>query len=194
MKSAMILVVAAVGTGAWGNGVAGPVVTVCMDQFADSTVTYLAQREASKIFSEVTVQIAWRDGRACQSSDVIHIHLSNQTPPALRPGALAYARLDQDNYIEVFYDRAANAVAAALLPRLLAHVLVHEITHNLQGVARHSETGIMKAHYTTDDYRQMSIRHLTFAPEDVTLIQQAMANRSERLEAARVTPSFPGSR
>ncbi len=190
MKNTMALVLAAaVGTGAWAKGVSGPVVTVCMDQFASNTISYLAQGEASKIFSEVGVNIAWRSGRACQADDAIHIHLSDRTPPTLKPGALAYARPYQGTYIEVFYDRVTETVCAVTLPHLLAHVLVHEITHILQGVARHSETGIMKAHWSADEYREMGSHHLPFAPEDVELIRLGLRNRAERLQAQTITPS-----
>jgi hypothetical protein len=195
MKNTMAMVLAAaVGTGAWAKGVSGPVVTVCMDQIAANTVSYMAQGEASEIFSEVGVNIAWRSGRACQAGDVIHIHLSTQTPETLKPGAAAYALPYQGIYIEVFYDRITETVCARTLPHLLAHVLVHEITHILQGVARHSETGIMKAHWTADEYRQMGCRHLPFTPEDVELIQMGLQSRAERLQAQSVAPSASQSR
>lgn len=195
MKNTMTMVLAAaIGTSAWANGASEPVVTVCMESSAGATVAYLAQTEASKIFSEVGVQVAWRSGRACNAGDVIHIHLSERTSPNLRPGALASAHLDQKNYIEVFYDRVRDAVEPATLPHLLAHVLVHEITHLLQGIARHSETGIMKANWNSQDYSQMCFHHLPYAPEDVELIRLGLQDRAERLQDRSVAPSAPQSR
>jgi hypothetical protein len=199
MKNAMAIVLAAaVGSGAWANRISpennASAVTVCMEQVPDSGIAYRAQMEAAQIFSEVAVQIAWRDGRACNAGGAIHIHLSDQTAPNLRPGVLASAHLDQANYIEVFYDRVRDAVGSATVPHLLAHVLVHEITHILQGIARHSETGIMKAHWNVDEYRQMGCHHLPFAPEDVELIRLGMQDRTERLQAQSVTPSAPQPR
>jgi hypothetical protein len=191
--AAMITMAAMLGTGAWANGVSEPVVTVCMDQSADSALR-LAQAEASKIFSEVGVKVAWRGGRACEASDAIHIRLSDETPRELEPGALAYALPYQGNYIEVFYDRVAKTVGPATLPHLLAHVLVHEITHILQGIARHSQTGIMKARWNATDYKQMRIHHLPLTTEDVQLIQLAMKVHTEGLLALSVTPSAPQSR
>ena len=38
---------------------------------------------------------------------------------------------------------------------LLAYIFAHEIAHALQGVGRHSKSGIMKAEWTIDDYRAM---------------------------------------
>ena len=40
-------------------------------------------------------------------------------------------------------------------PSVMAHVLVHEITHVLEGVARHSGTGVMKARWDDRDYFEM---------------------------------------
>jgi hypothetical protein len=195
MKLMTIALAAAIGTGVWARGVVPPtpVVTVCMENLADFTTFYLAQREASEIFFEVGVNIAWKSGRACDADGVIHIHFSDHTEPNVQPDALAAAHLNQKNYIEVFYDRVA-LVSPATLPHLLAHVLVHEITHILQGIARHSETGIMKAHWTSRDYRAMSIHHLQFAPEDVQLLQSATKNLAERLQIHTATPVLVESR
>ena len=189
----MVTMAAMLVSGAWANGVSQPVVTVCMDQLANSTVNQ-AQAEAAGIFSEVGVKVAWRDGRACEARDAIHIRLSGKTPREVQPGALAYALPYQGNDIEVFYDRITETVGPAALPHLLAHVLVHEITHILQGIARHSQTGIMKAQWNADDYGQMSIHHLPLAPEDVRLIQLALKIHSDRLLALSMTPSDSQSR
>jgi hypothetical protein len=70
-----------------------------------------------------------------------------------------------------------------LAPALLAHVLVHEITHILQGVDRHSETGVMKARWTTADYVQIRAQPLPFTDWDIDLIQEGLASRGLRLSA-----------
>jgi hypothetical protein len=65
---------------------------------------------------------------------------------------------------------------------VLAHVLVHEITHVLEGIDRHSATGIMKAHWNYNDYLEMRRKPLPFAHEDVNLIYDG-------LKAPRVAPA-----
>lgn len=185
-KIAVATVLAAIGTGAWAKQDpkdSAPVVTVCIDSIVNSTLFYLAKAEASKMFLEVPVRIAWGSGRACQALDAIHIHVREETPETLKPGALAYALPIQGTYIELFLDRIQNTAPQSILPHLLAHVLVHEITHILQGVARHSETGIMKAHWQPVDFREMAVHPLHFAPEDVQLIQMALRGRTARLQA-----------
>jgi hypothetical protein len=79
-------------------------------------------------------------------------------------------------HIRVFYDRVWSQ-ARSLRTQLLAHVLVHEITHVLQGIDRHSDSGVMKAVWTGEDYSQMRVEPLPFAPEDVELVHVGLARR-----------------
>ena len=63
-------------------------------------------------------------------------------------------------------------------PELLGHVLVHEIGHALQGIARHSETGVMKATWTGKERNQMGTDALAFTPYDADLIRSSIARLS----------------
>jgi hypothetical protein len=60
---------------------------------------------------------------------------------------------------------------------LLGYVLVHEITHNLQGIARHSKTGIMKPRWTPRDYVDMGVRQLHFERIDIELIYAGLGHK-----------------
>src|ERR1022692_2423743 len=64
----------------------------------------------------------------------------------------------------------------------MAHVLVHEITHVLEGISRHSSTGIMKAQWNKNDFFEMRRKPLPFAQEDVNLIYDG-------LKVPRVAPA-----
>jgi hypothetical protein len=69
----------------------------------------------------------------------------------------------------------------------LAHVLAHEITHILQGVSRHSESGVMKATWDQRDFEKMAWKPLTFTERDVMLIHfglEARAARKARISLA----------
>jgi len=197
MKIMAATLAVVVGSGAWAKQIpmdsAAPVVTVCMDMFADAVVAR-AQGEASTMFAEIPIAIAWRSGRPCQAFDAIHIHLSSRVPAGVPAGVLALAHPYQGIYIELFYDRIVNMAGPSILPHLLAHVLVHEITHILQGLARHSETGIMKANWNEEDILHMGLHPLRFAPEDVELVQLALKSRTRRLQAMAVTPKTNESR
>jgi hypothetical protein len=62
-------------------------------------------------------------------------------------------------------------------------VLAHEIGHVLQGIERHSETGVMMAKWTSEDYKQMVVKPLAFTEEDVILIHNGMEGRAVQLLA-----------
>jgi hypothetical protein len=57
--------------------------------------------------------------------------------------------------IVVFYDRIAKGSAREGAGPRLAQVLVHEITHILEGVKRHSGSGVMKARWAEWDLFDM---------------------------------------
>jgi hypothetical protein len=65
-------------------------------------------------------------------------------------------------------------------PAVLGHVLAHEIGHVLQGVARHSDSGLMKGRWSLGEMRDIMRGVLfEFAPYDSELIQVALgANRT----------------
>jgi hypothetical protein len=158
---------------------AGTTVVVCMERLGDSSDISRAQLEASRMFAEISVRVVWVERRAC-SGDAIHIHLLDKTPENFMPGALAFARPDTGTYIEVFYDRIMKAERSSARWRVLAYVLVHELTHILQGIPRHSQSGIMKALWVGEDYTAMHAGKLAWAPVDVQLIQLGLQSRLRR--------------
>ena len=89
----------------------------------------------------------------------------------------------------VFYDRLHTPSVG--LPTLLAHVLVHEITHILQGMDRHSETGVMKARWDEGDFDRMRIKALPFTELDIHLIQSGVDARRHNaaLVAGNLAPA-----
>ncbi len=75
---------------------------------------------------------------------------------------------------------------------LLAHVMAHEITHILEGVSRHSNSGIMRALWSEDDHKMMKKHPLSFAPEDVELIRSGLAARNASSAGTKM-PTNPSS-
>jgi hypothetical protein len=153
-------------------------ITVYMRDNADVSAGTSTQAQiiASGIFSSIGVKIHWRAGRPSPTdTDAIAIELAANTPAAEKPGALAYALPYEGVHIRIFWDRIENDVTPS---QVLAYVMVHEITHILQGVARHSSEGIMKATWTRDDKFAMRSGRLHFTQDDVDLIYSGMDVRS----------------
>jgi hypothetical protein len=186
MKASAMMMAAVMGATAWAGSVGTKSerkVMVCLDQGKVGEIADRAETIASEMFRNIGVQLDWHsDGRFCgaQQNQVIAVSLSTHTPQNLLPGALAYALPYEGVHIEVFYDRM-SAANDDLLPHILAHVLVHEITHILQGINRHSESGIMKAHWERDDYSHMDTRPLAFTKADIDLIYQGLNARASHL-------------
>lgn len=163
-------------------------VTVCVEHTPAAYYLPLAERIASKMFAPIGVKLDWRLQHSCPEGDTIQIRISVKTSSIAFPGALAHALPYEGVHIVVFYDRIDHSVSSD--PRaavLLAHVLVHEITHVLEGIDRHSETGVMKAHWIQADYVQMRAKPLPFTDRDIQLIHEGIQSRAVRLAAKDVT-------
>ena len=150
------------------------IIRLCLDTGAIApSVLAPALGITNEVFSRIGIDLKWRSCGA-SAEDAVVLRITGHTPESLLPGALGYTRLDGSPRIEVFYDRILTAVDSARLRSLLGNVMAHEIAHALQGVNHHSSGGLMKAHWTTKDYEQMSWSALPFAPEDIQLIARGV--------------------
>ena len=171
-------------TVARANQIEHPVVAVCVDgeadQYAQNVVNH-AQLEASGIFRGIGVQLDWHPASSgfCRRSghSVIRVSYSLRTPTEVVPSALAYALPYEGVHIEVFYNRIRGRDDAERVG-VLGYVLAHEITHILQGIARHSDSGIMKAQWDNADFAQMRFVTLSFTEDDVDLIHKGLRARA----------------
>ena len=168
----------------------GTKVRVCLGDTPQRQMIALAwaKAQASKMFSTAGVTIDRRSTTACPA-DGIRIQFSQATKPEDHPGDSAYAMPYEGTTIVVFYDRLLprnpSAGSATGFAALLAHVLLHEITHVLQGIARHSDEGVMKASFTVDDQAAMQRSPFAFTSSDVSLLHDGLAKRNARLLVSR---------
>jgi len=152
------------------------------DANVPSPVLSRARTLAGEVFGGVGVRIEWRAGGHPESQllqeQAIAVRLTLDIPGEFKSSVGAYAVPSEGVHVTVLYTHLAWSLAKpSLAPALLAHVLLHEIAHILEGTARHSETGVMKATWTSSDYYDMQTKALPFAPEDVDLIQRGLAQR-----------------
>jgi hypothetical protein len=126
---------------------------------------------AAAMFASLGVRIDWHEQDSCPAGvGALKVRLSYHSTSMRNSEALAFAQpYDGSRSIVVFLNRIQELNRKGG-PSVMAHVLVHEITHVLEGIDRHSATGIMKAHWNDQDYFEMRRKPLVFAPEDVNLI------------------------
>lgn len=186
--AAMAATAVMAGGSAWAEEIARPVepaVVVCMALGFDTLPVAAAQKLASQMFAGIGVQIEWPQGRTpCTKQGAIVVDLSYRTAEDDHPDAWAYARPYEGTHIVVFWDRIQRKMPPMKAQVLLAHVLVHEITHILQAINRHSESGVMKAQWSDEDLFQMMRKPLGFTESDILIIRRGLEVRSHATLAA----------
>ncbi len=161
-------------------------VPVCIDSsnYAAASALNLAKTVTSRMFLTAGVSLEWHSfaAAACQKprqDRTVILDISADRPASEHPGAMAYALPYDGAHIVVLFDRIQrSATGPGMLATMLAHVMTHEITHLLQGITRHSATGVMKAHWDAKDFADMGRAPLPFAPEDIDLIRSGMMGRA----------------
>ncbi len=145
------------------------------DLIVDGFLLQQAEYLATRMLGRIGVAVEWRAGKSPRKTgagvEPIIVQLSSDTPENFHPGALGYAVVFPDSmgHVFVFADRVRPGGVPA--------VLAHEITHVLEGVIRHAETGVMKPKWTFADYKQMASGPLGFDPVDVNVVRYRLARR-----------------
>ena len=176
MKFAVGMALLASGMNAWAAPHILPPgyhVATCLLPPAHAWSAIRAEYLASQIFAGIGLSVDWKDS-ACPGDRAIRITFQSSTPVTMLPGSLAYALPNEGSHIVVFYDRVQKAIEPPDIPTLLAHVFVHEITHILQGVSHHAETGMMKARWSGADYARMVRSPLPFTDSEIWLIRSGL--------------------
>jgi hypothetical protein len=128
---------------------------------------------ASGLFEKIGVRVKWHDGERPVGRRSFGIRTVDCAPASATPNALASAQLGTSGAdITIYKDRVLPLPTEyRVVPDVVAgYVMAHELAHVMQGEARHSESGILKAQWSRQDYANMVLRRLAFTPRDVELI------------------------
>ena len=164
---------------------ANPAVQVCLheDRNIRPDVLWWSEMTAQQIFEEIGVRLQW----GCDTPGAINVLIADRTPDDFMKGALAFARpFARDGLrVTLFYDRCEFLMTGSAINagKLLGHVLAHEVGHVLAGVDAHDDTGVMRAHWTAADIRDMQGRTIGFAPGIARLIQLNLRSPAHRQPA-----------
>ena len=134
-------------------------VIVCME--SDSHALEGVRPLTAAMFARIGVRIAWHALDACPVGvDAIQVRLSRDSTSVRNVSSEALAAAQPyARTVTVFLDRVKELNRNRGIS-VMAVVLAHEITHVLEGIDRHSATGIMKARWDNHDYFEMAARPL----------------------------------
>jgi len=154
-----------------------------------------AKKVAADILHSAEVDLQWIFGGLPRTvaGETLQIEFLADTPPRFATNAMAYATPYRQGgtCIHIFYRRVEHMSSRQITPVLLGHVMAHEIAHVLQGVARHSDSGVMKTSWDSADYGIMAVHSLPFTAEDIDLIRGHWASRSKTRPASSNPVSRP---
>jgi hypothetical protein len=187
---AAMLMVASTGADAarWSGSV--DTVQICSEGTTDIKTWQQARGIATKMFAGIGVIVEWHVAPSCPAGALRISHFDHSSANQMW-GPLAFATLydgthNENTQIVIFDDRVrAVAIEPHSVAPVLALVMTHEVTHLLEGVARHSAEGVMKARWTREDFSRMRWLPLQFDDESIALIHSGLRRRTARSNSAQ---------
>jgi hypothetical protein len=168
-------------------GQSGQELRVCVEYDEGLLVLVQALAFTQKMFDGIGVPLKWKLGLHACPPGAIRVSLINRSADVSLPNdVLGSALLAEPPHIRLFADRTHDYTSCppSVGPycriaeaHVMAHVLTHEISHVLEGANRHSDLGVMKAQWDTNDFLKMKRGSLPFAPVDVQLIRAGLDRR-----------------
>lgn len=189
-----------------------PVVDVWLPVATNRDVDQALRRArliVNEAYHEIGVSVVWRSAHGAPprcSLDASHrtiiVAFASITPAGVSKEALAFATpfATGGPCVTMLMDRITpsaqtNPVSTGFL---LGNALAHEIGHVLQGLIRHSDTGLMKARWSFADVRMMRAYRLHFEADDAEMIRRKLTAQTtleltDRNAAAKLDCiQFPG--
>lgn len=169
-----------------------PTVTIYIDSDVciSATGVFRATSQASRMFAKIGIPVQFRYGRKTQTAGQngleLNIYVGMRAPTGIHSHALGNSHpFSQDGRIEVFYSQIQNYNPELGRSMLLGCILAHEIGHALEGIDRHSATGVMKAEWNFQDLLKIRRGALEFETSDVEFIRVGIQNRVRRADIAQ---------
>jgi hypothetical protein len=151
-----------------------------------------AEQQAASIFSRAGLGVTWLrcthinsgvTAVACNRFDVpghVAVRIIARAASSMSDAAFGVAFLAPDGtgrYSDVFWKRAQrlHANSTVDLGGILGSVIAHEIGHLLLGSNAHAISGIMRAHWESDELHRIAMGTLMFLPEQSERMHERIA-------------------
>ena len=159
-------------------------VFLAYDERIPHGVVFRAISRSSQIFAGIGVEVQFcacrKSKKASRTGVEIEMTIEMDAPAEASSGALALAHpFRPDGRIRVFYSRLQGYGPKEVRDVMLAYILTHEISHVLQGLERHSATGLMKAGWSREDFMEIVADKLVFDARDIELIKKGINLRMD---------------
>jgi hypothetical protein len=147
---------------------------------APPAVVQKAERELTRMYDDIGVRVEWdpaADQHAGDRAALQVILLAHEAGDLRRtPGAVMGAAMwtpAGTPAVYVFYRRVEAEAArhTVSVAYVLACALAHELGHVLMPDRGHSQEGLMRACWTSDDFYRADRGQLRFLPEQVALVR-----------------------
>jgi hypothetical protein len=163
------------------NEVYSQVVFVRNEIIVPPYIAMIGVQIAGQVFENIGLHIQWRHGRPSsdqlEKQQAVVITIRSACPdPAVAGFALQYQGAVAICYTNMKWAECNRDFAA----RYFGSVLAHEIAHVLARSDLHSQTGLMKAQWTREDYDLMMCGLMRLEGIDVELIRRGLADRAQR--------------
>lgn len=149
-----------------------------------------AEDVAGRLFASIGIEVRWVPAPRCAkdppTGSVVYVYYEASAPSDAPADVSAFARFGGSRVPAVYllYDRVLSRESGfwyrPLVPTVMGYLLAHELTHAIQGVVRHSTSGLMKPYWTARDQAAMVDGKMTFTSADVVLLRARLGEGKRR--------------
>jgi hypothetical protein len=189
----VLSLIVTIGMGAGAENSIGASVDVYLENVGEVPFDILnrAEETTAEIFDEIGISMHWPKQPykpVKEGCKVVGVQFDRSFALGSRPDTMGYALpySNSRSQVHIMIDRVLRCRAVCTDPRtrlqeaaLLGHIIAHEIGHVLQGVVRHSEDGLMKESWTSQETLNMHTRRLSFTKSDADLIHRGFLSGRE---------------
>ncbi|MBZ5679643.1 MAG: hypothetical protein LAO24_06025 [Acidobacteriia bacterium] len=183
-----------------GRNITAITIFVYNDAHVSHSELAAAERQASLVFREARVPIAWLNcvdnrkmsedcHRRLQPNEfVVRIVPKGQTSSDLVFGVAFLAEDGSGKYSDVFFDRIESTrhEEGSSIASLLSAVTAHEVGHLLLGSHAHSPLGIMAPLWTKADLRRIGMGALRFTPDQSSRMRERIQEWQTHADTVRL--------